>query len=703
MSEAFHFLRPAWLLALLPLLALGFYWLRHPPRYNPWQEQVDEHLLRHLVLQRHRLSRLPLTLLLIAWLLAVLALAGPTWSRHTAMQFRPAVPPLVIVLDLSRSMDAADLRPSRLTLAQSRLRQLLERLPPRPVGLVVFAAQAHSVMPLTEDAVLIISLLDDLETGLMPLQGSNPVAGLSLGQELLRRGGMKRGDLLLVTDGAGPETAVLARRLAEEGTTLTVYAPATPGGGPIPDGEGFLSSAGDLVQPALEGATLLALAENGGGRYIPYARDGSDLGMLITALDRPLSVAEGLPQGQGESWREEGPWLLLLLLPLALLAFRPGWEARGAQLSLGGARAGVATALLVLALQLPTAEALEWADLWWRADQQEARALREGRAESAKVLMNDMLWRGIMHYRKGEYELAASAFSGLDDPMAHYNRGNALVQLGLLQTALGAYERTLQMEPEHKHARYNRDLVQEELRRLAKEEPAAEPDFERPEGDELRDGMREEEKVAPYVEDYLEPDEGKLKTEVPDVPGPDEAPGTLGGGAILLKGEEDKEGREGPSVGQSADEGATGEREDEAEVSRAGRTPGQAQPRVEDEEEQQEASQLPSEEGVETEERRTGGGLSPEGRATASQDEQQGQSEQDAGAEDSPPEGLVEAMREPSQLASTLARQGLDEELKQALEQWLNRIPDEPAGLLREKFLREYRRSRDKPVGLDPW
>lgn len=702
MLEQFHFLRPLWLLALPPLLALGLHWLRHPPRYNPWQEQVDAHLLPHLLLERQRLSRLPVALLLIAWLLAVLALAGPTWSRQAALQFRPAVPPLVVVLDLSRSMDAADLRPSRLALAQARLRQLLEQLPPRPVGLVVFAAQAHSVMPLTEDAALITGLLDDLSTGLMPAQGSNPLAGLSLGQELLHRVGMGQGDLLLVTDGAGTEAAALARRIADEGTTLTVYAPATPEGGPIPDGEGFLSSAGEQVRPTLDSAALQALAENGGGRYVQYARDGSDLAQLLAALERPLNVAAGSPLGQGESWREEGPWLLLLLLPLCLLAFRPGWEARVVQPSLLGARAGLSAALLVLALQLPTAEALEWADLWWRPDQQEARALREGRADQAKSLRQDLMWRGIFHYRKGEYEQAVSAFSALDSPMGHYNRGNALVQLGLLQTALVAYDRALQLDPGHRYARINRDLVWEELQRQAPEEPEAEPDFGLQRKQETG-GEAKEPEVAPYVEEYLEPPEGKLKTEVPDVPGPEESPGTQGGGAVLLQGQEDKEGKEGPGVGQGADEGAAGEHEDEAGSSRAGKTPGHTPPQAEDEEQRQEASQAPSQEG-EAEEPRTGGGLVPEGQVTAGGEEQQGQGEEAPGVDERPPAGPVEAMREPSKGASPLARKGLEEEQRQqALEQWLKRIPDEPVGLLREKFLREYRRSRSKPVGLDPW
>jgi Ca-activated chloride channel family protein len=702
MPAEFHFLRPLWLLAIPPLLALGLHWLRHPPCHNPWQDRVDPHLLRHLVLERQRLSRLPVALLLIAWLLAAVALAGPTWTRHAAMQFRPAVPPLVIVLDLSRSMDAVDLRPSRLTIAQARLRQLLERLPPRPVGLVVFSAQAHGVMPLTEDVTLIADLLDDLETGLMPAQGSNASAGLALGRELLVRGGADPGDLLLVTDGADPEAADLARRFAEEGVNLSVYAPATPEGGPIPDGAGFLHSKGDRVQPALDAPALRALAEAGGGRYAAYARDGSDLEQLLAALERPLSIEAGAPQGLGERWREEGPWLLLPLLLLGLLAFRPGWEARGLPLASPALRAGLATSLFVLALQLPAAQALSWADLWWRADQQEAQALREGRADSAKVLRHDMLWRGIMHYRKGEYERAVSAFSALDTPMAHYNRGNALVQLGLLEGALGAYDRALQLEPDHRYARINRDLVREELDKLAPEEPDELPDFQR-QGDEGGPETTEPE-VAPYIEEYLEPPEGKLKTEVPDLPPLGESPGSLGGGAILLQGREDIEGKESPSIGQSADSGEVGEREGESELSRAGRVPGRMQPRVEDEEQRQEAAQRPALQGEGAEEQRAGGGLAPDGLASVRPEEQQGQSEQPPSADDRPPRGLVEAMREPAQLkASPLARQGLEEELKQALEQWLKRIPDEPVGLLREKFLREYRRNPDQPRGLDPW
>jgi len=692
---------------LLPLVALGLSWLRRPPRHNPWLEQVDAHLLRHLLLERQRLSRLPVTLLLIAWLLAVLVLAGPTWSRHAALQFRPAVSPLVVVLDLSRSMDAVDLRPSRLAVAKARLQQLLQQLPPRPVGLVVFAAQGHSVMPLTEDGVLISEILAELETDLMPVQGSNPGAGLLRAQELLQRAGETRGDVLLVTDGVDREAVAFSRRLADEGITSSVLALATPQGGPIPEGEDYLLADGEPVVPRLDTGALQAVADAGQGVYALYRRDGGDLQLLLAGLERPLSAGQESPMGEGEVWQEQGPWLLLFLLPLSLLAFRRGWEARDLGLPTGGAKAGLGAALVVLGLQLPTAEALEWADLWWRADQQEARALREGRSDRLKSLAHDLLWRGIVHYRQGEHELALGAFSVLDSPMAHYNRGNALVQLGRLEAALSAYERVLQQDPKHRDARFNRDLVQAELVAAMQEEGQDEAPLQAQEDKKAAETkVAEAPPVAPYAEDFLEPPEGRLKTEVPDVPGPDDSPGSLGAGAILLEGREDTEGKEGPGMGQSADAGEPGEQEDSPELTRPGRVPGRQEPSPGGDEEMQALTEDKPVAGpdAQQEQQRAGGGLHEDAPAGSGGEEGEGQTGESLASEDRPLESAVEPMRAQTKEGAGLGmRQGLEEELQQAMMQWLARIPDEPAGLLREKFLREYRRNPSKPAGLDPW
>ena len=114
----FHFLRPEWFLALLPLLLLLFWLARRQLHGRSWQAVCDPELLPYLLLGRSvRRANWPLWLLLTGVLLAILALAGPVWERQPQPLFRQQSA-LVILFDLSRSMEVADLRPSRFLRAQ---------------------------------------------------------------------------------------------------------------------------------------------------------------------------------------------------------------------------------------------------------------------------------------------------------------------------------------------------------------------------------------------------------------------------------------------------------------------------------------------------------------------------------------------------------------------------------------------------------
>ncbi len=688
MMGEFHFLRPWWFLALPPLLFLAYRWLwRHPGR-NPWQGLVDAHLLRHLtVAGRSRASHLPLALLAIAWVLAVTALAGPTWSRFPATQFRPDAPPLVIVLDLSRSMDAIDLRPSRLEVARAKLHQLLARLPLQPVGLVAYAALGHTVMPLTEDAAIVAELLEALETGLMPAQGSNAASGLQRAQTLLQRAGEPHGHLLLVTDGIDSPLADQARRLGADGIAVSVWAMATTQGGPIPEQGGFMTHQGGPLQPRLEEASLRALAEAGGGVYVAYSRGDADVDRLLAVLGAsPWAARErAATAAPSEAWQDQGPWLVLLLLPLAALAFRRGW---------------LGVVVLTWGLQAPNAEAWSWPDLWWRSEQQAWHALNAGERERALALFEDPLWRGIIYYQDGHYGAAVSAFSELDTAQAHYNRGNALVRLGRLEQALVAYEQALELEPGHTDARFNLDLVRAALKPVSEEAPLP----PRPEQEPTTDVPPAA--VTPYVEERVEPPQWLRKpAEAEPPPGEIEDLGGLGSGLVLLEDTgRPKDREESGAVGQSGDQRPSPRQETDEGPTRAGRQAGRQPPRPQGEERglQHEPSEAAAQQQA-AEGERAGDRPGEGGEAS----EQAGVSPETPAGEEPGGEPLPSEQAEADAEGIGHAGPGMPEreqlETLQALEQWLERIPDQPGGLLREKFLREYRRERGRDGGLMPW
>ena len=175
----FHFLRPLWLLALPFGVLLILKLFRLQASGGGWRRVVDRSLQPLVLTADAYGGRLwPLAAALAAWSVATLALAGPAWERLPVPAFR-SDEALVVALDLSRSMDAADLSPSRLARAKLKLLSLLEQRTSGQTGLVVFSAHAFTVTPLTTDTRTIGSLVHALTSDIMPSRGSYPESGLS--------------------------------------------------------------------------------------------------------------------------------------------------------------------------------------------------------------------------------------------------------------------------------------------------------------------------------------------------------------------------------------------------------------------------------------------------------------------------------------------------------------------------------------------
>ena len=454
----FHFLRPEWFLALLPLLLLLFWLARRRLRSRSWQAVCDPELLPHLLLGHSvRRANWPIWLLLVGLLLMVLALSGPVWKRQPQPLFRQQSA-LVILFDLSRSMEVADLRPSRFLRARLKIADLLRQREEGQTALIVFAADAFTVTPLTEDRHTIESLLESLDPELMPVQGSNLTRAIRRGAELLQQAGLQRGRLLLVTDEDRPELSLdAARQLKQQGFELAVLGIGSSEGAPIPQpGGGFFKDGqGDLVLPKLNAAGLRQLATAGGGNYQQLSVDDTDLRSLLAGLGEHRFDQPGQPAAAtGDRWREEGVWLLWPVVFLAALAFRRGWLL-------------VWTLLLLLP---PSAEALSWAELWKTPDQQAAQAFVEKDFTEAAQQFQDQRWKSSALYRAGEFAPAAKLFEPSQYADDWYNQGNALAKAGDFPAALKAYQQALELEPEHADAQFNKKLLETALQQQQNEE-----------------------------------------------------------------------------------------------------------------------------------------------------------------------------------------------------------------------------------------
>lgn len=442
-----HFIRPAWLWSLPVAALLPFAWryLRRPS--GDWARICDAHLLRWLSADdptrpRRRAGTWAAAALLV---LAGLALAGPSWQRLPDPSFT-ARDARVLVVDLSASMLAEDLKPNRLVRMRFRLSDLLGQTREGQVGLVAYAGDAYVVSPLTNDMNTIANLLPALHPDIMPVAGSRAQRGLELAAELLERAGAARGEILLVTDSADAADAETAGALYRRGIATSVMAVGTRDGAPIPSGTGFVKdAAGNVVIARLQLDPLARVAAAGGG--------------VLTRLDAPPAdvvpwrSAEGgafarRDDGLEERWRDAGPWMLLLILPFAALGFRRGLLFQ------------LALCLLPGLMMSPPAQAGWWQDLWQRRDQQAQAALREQRPAEAAGLARDPAISAEGWYRAGEYGLASERWGGQNTANAHYNRGNALALAGEYDAALAAYDEALARAPGMEDAEFNREVVE---------------------------------------------------------------------------------------------------------------------------------------------------------------------------------------------------------------------------------------------------
>jgi len=157
-----------------------------------------------------------------------------------------------------------------------------------------------------------------------------------------------------------------------------------------------------------------------------------------------LDDSERADLNQIDVWRDQGLWLVLFLVPIVAFAFRRGW---------------VVVWAVLFVLPIPDAYALTWADLWQTPDQQGQKAFQVEEHERASELFEDPSWRAAAQFRAGDYQDSAATLDGLGTADAHYNRGNALAGAGQTDPAIAAYERALEIDPEHEDARFNRDLL----------------------------------------------------------------------------------------------------------------------------------------------------------------------------------------------------------------------------------------------------
>jgi len=298
-TSAFHFIRPAWLWTLLPAAVLWWLLRRQADAALPWRGVVAPHLLPHLLGGEQQTSRFgPLAVAGLCWLLAIVAIAGPSW-RHQPSPFAEDTAALAVVIKVSPSMETEDILPSRIERATLKLHDLLAARGNAKTSLIAYAGTAHVVMPATADAGIIDNFAQALAPEIMPEQGDAAAAALALAdQSLLAAGG---GSIVWIADSIAPEQSnALAAWRQSSSTTVRLWPPLM---------------AGDELDALRESARTARAS------VVALAADDSDVQSLASAAK--FVAAQG--SAKDTQWADSGYWLTPLIALLALLFFRRGW------------------------------------------------------------------------------------------------------------------------------------------------------------------------------------------------------------------------------------------------------------------------------------------------------------------------------------------------------------------------------------------
>lgn len=291
----FHFVRPA-LLLLVPIAAgLWWIWQRHSDPLRGWREQISADLLEAMLVGKQSGYHQPAIWLIVGWIIAIVAIAGPTW-RLEPSPFAEDTTPLMIVLKADRSMEQSDLAPSRLEHARLKIADLAEVRKGQPLGLISYAGSAHLVLPPTRDTAIVARMAAELSPAIMPVPGDRLDLAIAEAARILTNG-KKGGSIVVFADQVNTDPGLMKK-------VDTQSVPVQ-----------FLVLNGAPSSPA----NLTSVAGIIDGSVESLAVDGSDISAIVRrASGKTLPAEDEL----GNQWQEAGYWLV----PVIALVFLPGFR-----------------------------------------------------------------------------------------------------------------------------------------------------------------------------------------------------------------------------------------------------------------------------------------------------------------------------------------------------------------------------------------
>lgn len=507
----FAYLEDLWWLALISVVVLVL-WLRHQGQKKAIITKVIGAARWRQAFGSAFSARMAKKNLIYgaALLGLVLALLRPQWGERLVPMPRQGVD-IMFVVDVSLSMNAADLRPHRLERASREIKDLVHQLRGDRVGLISFAGGSFLQCPLTLDYGSFRLFLDELKPGMIPIPGTDIAGAVEMAVSAFRKDSTKGKVIVLITDGEdhGSRDGQVAALLAEHKVKLYAVSFGTDQGAPMvdPSTGSYIKEGNQLVISKPDFAGLKNLASSAGGMAFRSLGDSYGVAAAYEAIKRQVEDKK-LAGGKSRTYREGYQFLLglavLLLLGEGILAYRRKLPLLSAVLVMLFAavppdsafsqgppkppRSKAPKALRtphppgpeVLEPQLSfrqklfrlVMEAPKTAMTDYRAGRFEAAYRQflasygdsETRAGSERSGFN----LAAAAYRLGQFTVAegllakfaaTTPWNSVDKALVYYNLGNAKVETGKLDGALSAYKQALALKPEFREAAANHAYV----------------------------------------------------------------------------------------------------------------------------------------------------------------------------------------------------------------------------------------------------
>ncbi len=454
-----HFTYPLWLwgFVVIPFVGMIFFlFYRKQAAFHQLEKFIDKHLLPYLLVNKGNQKRSPWKSLLlwsVAWSCLTLALAGPRWSFREIETFSRDQS-LVILLDLSESMNATDIKPSRLVRAKQKIEDVINLSKGVKIGLIAFAADPHMIAPLTDDKETIHHLLPPLETDLAYIQGSRLSSALEMASNMLEAEPGHNKALLIISDGGFEDASAIktVKKLADQGLVIHAMGAGTADGAFLLDHKGnIIKKNGSPMISKLQKETLNEISIAGNGRYLEMHYSDQEEKMILQELEKRADMQMKLGQ-KHQLWDEHFYLFILPALPIILWWLRRGYL--------------FAMFLMILTPTL-TIEASSIGNYFKNSEELGKQAMEQDDYETACHTFQDSYRKGVAYYRAGQFAEAEKMFQQCSREevaaSAAYNLGNALVQQQKLKEAIAAYEDVLKKWPDHTKAKENLELVKQML------------------------------------------------------------------------------------------------------------------------------------------------------------------------------------------------------------------------------------------------